>query len=201
MYQRIFWTKLQWRWEKVSFSKVAPCHFWSTWIIKTRVGVRRSTSSWRDGQIKPVGVGGRSTCVLDNSKSQLTLSTMLNSKGIYQCISWIHFFHKGSYLSFKRIWLPFSYKTSLFSVNRCIISPPCLNGGTCTSTGNSSYMCGCPEGFYGFNCEKSNAPDMIERKTRNEKPLSMVSPRWPWTGSLYTLLQNGGEKIILSFAC
>ena len=116
-------------------------------------------------------MGGRSTCVLDNSKSQLTLSTMLNSKGIYQCISWIHFFHKGSYLSFKRIWpLPFSYKTSLFSVNRCIISPPCQNGGTCTSTGNSSYMCRCPEGFYGFNCEKGNAPCMTERKTRNEKP-------------------------------
>ena len=119
-------------------------------------------------------MGGRSTCVLDNSKSQLTLSTMLNSKGIYQCISWIHFFHKGSYLSFKRIWLPFSYKTSLFSVNRCIISPPCQNGGTCTSTGNSSYTCRCSKGFYGFNCEKGNDPCMTKRK----KPATRSLCRW-----------------------
>ncbi|XP_015764903.1 PREDICTED: neurogenic locus notch homolog protein 1-like [Acropora digitifera] len=64
------------------------------------------------------------------------------------------FSQRGIYLSFKRILLPFSYKTSLFSENRCITSSPCQNGGTCTSTGNSSYMCRCPEGFYGFNCEK-----------------------------------------------
>ena len=32
----------------------------------------------------------------------------------------------------------------------------CLNGGTCIDQAMFSYMCQCPEGFVGWNCETSN---------------------------------------------
>ncbi len=36
--------------------------------------------------------------------------------------------------------------------NSCALSP-CLNGGTCTSTGTTTFTCACQTGFYGATCQ------------------------------------------------
>ena len=40
-------------------------------------------------------------------------------------------------------------------VNSCSLSP-CLNGGTCTSTGTTTFTCACQSGFYGTTCQNGN---------------------------------------------
>ena len=38
--------------------------------------------------------------------------------------------------------------------NACLTQTPCLNGGTCTTTGSgSTYLCNCVSGFSGTNCQ------------------------------------------------
>uniref|UniRef100_A0A3B5LVP0 EGF-like domain-containing protein n=1 Tax=Xiphophorus couchianus TaxID=32473 RepID=A0A3B5LVP0_9TELE len=38
-------------------------------------------------------------------------------------------------------------------LNYCTHHKPCLNGATCTNTGQGSYTCSCPPGHTGANCE------------------------------------------------
>ena len=38
-------------------------------------------------------------------------------------------------------------------LNYCTHHKPCLNGATCTNTGQGSYTCSCPPGFAGASCE------------------------------------------------
>ena len=38
----------------------------------------------------------------------------------------------------------------------CLDPNPCLNGGTCTTTGNTTYICICADGFEGSNCEETD---------------------------------------------
>lgn len=38
-------------------------------------------------------------------------------------------------------------------LNYCTHHKPCLNGATCTNTGQGSYTCSCPPGYTGANCE------------------------------------------------
>ncbi|XP_038150538.1 delta-like protein D [Cyprinodon tularosa] len=38
-------------------------------------------------------------------------------------------------------------------LNYCTHHKPCLNGATCTNTGQGSYTCTCPPGYMGANCE------------------------------------------------
>lgn len=45
-------------------------------------------------------------------------------------------------------------KKNLFSdLNYCTHHKPCLNGATCTNTGQGSYTCSCPPGYTGASCE------------------------------------------------
>lgn len=47
----------------------------------------------------------------------------------------------------------------LFSdLNYCGTHEPCLNGGTCANTAPDNYLCTCPEGFSGVNCEVVDNP-------------------------------------------
>ena len=43
---------------------------------------------------------------------------------------------------------------SFVTVNSCT-DTPCQNGGTCTVTGDNSYVCECLDGFQGNNCDTS----------------------------------------------
>jgi hypothetical protein len=36
-------------------------------------------------------------------------------------------------------------------------STPCLNGGTCTNVGSSSYQCTCPSFYSGAQCQFANS--------------------------------------------
>lgn len=48
---------------------------------------------------------------------------------------------------------------SLFSdLNYCGSHEPCQNGGTCANTAPDCYLCTCPEGFSGTNCEVVDNP-------------------------------------------
>ena len=39
-------------------------------------------------------------------------------------------------------------------IDTCLVSNPCKNGGTCTSTGDDgSYKCSCPLYYTGYNCQ------------------------------------------------
>ncbi len=38
----------------------------------------------------------------------------------------------------------------------CIISPPCQNKGTCVNDNKGGYLCKCPNGYMGTNCEIRN---------------------------------------------
>jgi len=40
---------------------------------------------------------------------------------------------------------------NMIQVNACF-NNPCQNGATCTNTGNS-YICTCPSGYSGTNCQ------------------------------------------------
>lgn len=58
-----------------------------------------------------------------------------------------------------RLWSLFHVETILFinvivpDLNYCTHHKPCLNGATCTNTGQGSYTCSCPPGYTGANCE------------------------------------------------
>ncbi|XP_060530612.1 protein jagged-1-like [Cylas formicarius] len=43
-------------------------------------------------------------------------------------------------------------------LNYCGTHEPCLNGGTCENTAPDNYLCTCPEGFSGANCEVVDNP-------------------------------------------
>ncbi|CAH1364291.1 protein jagged-1b isoform X1 [Tenebrio molitor] len=43
-------------------------------------------------------------------------------------------------------------------LNYCGTHEPCLNGGTCENTAPDNYLCTCPEGFSGTNCEVVDNP-------------------------------------------
>ena len=43
------------------------------------------------------------------------------------------------------------FEFNISDVNECL-EFPCLNGGTCDNT-QGSYICRCPPGFTGVNCE------------------------------------------------
>nr|CAI5869526.1 unnamed protein product [Callosobruchus analis] len=43
-------------------------------------------------------------------------------------------------------------------LNYCGTHEPCLNGGTCENTAPDTYLCRCPEGFSGVNCEVVDNP-------------------------------------------
>lgn len=38
-------------------------------------------------------------------------------------------------------------------LNFCTHHKPCMNGATCTNTGQGSYTCTCKPGYTGVNCE------------------------------------------------
>uniref|UniRef100_A0A667X2Z5 Delta-like protein n=1 Tax=Myripristis murdjan TaxID=586833 RepID=A0A667X2Z5_9TELE len=44
-------------------------------------------------------------------------------------------------------------KCGLFYLNYCTHHKPCLNGATCTNTGQGSYTCSCLPGYAGASCE------------------------------------------------
>ena len=41
-------------------------------------------------------------------------------------------------------------------MDSCGFLEPCWNGGTCENTGLDAYLCTCPQGFSGKNCEVSD---------------------------------------------
>lgn len=41
-------------------------------------------------------------------------------------------------------------------LNYCGTHEPCKNGGTCESPAPDEYVCKCPEGFSGVNCEMAD---------------------------------------------
>ena len=41
----------------------------------------------------------------------------------------------------------------ILDLNYCTHHKPCLNGATCTNTGQGSYTCSCPPGYTGASCE------------------------------------------------
>jgi hypothetical protein len=43
-------------------------------------------------------------------------------------------------------------------LNYCGTHEPCQNGGTCENTAPDQYLCTCPEGFSGLNCEVVDNP-------------------------------------------
>ncbi|KAL1513034.1 hypothetical protein ABEB36_002517 [Hypothenemus hampei] len=43
-------------------------------------------------------------------------------------------------------------------LNYCGTHEPCLNGGTCENTAPDHYLCTCPEGFSGLNCQVVDNP-------------------------------------------
>ncbi|RZF46822.1 hypothetical protein LSTR_LSTR008054 [Laodelphax striatellus] len=43
-------------------------------------------------------------------------------------------------------------------LNYCGTNEPCQNGGTCENTAPDSFLCNCPEGFSGLNCEIVDNP-------------------------------------------
>ncbi|KAF4517443.1 hypothetical protein B566_EDAN005052, partial [Ephemera danica] len=43
-------------------------------------------------------------------------------------------------------------------LNYCGTHEPCVNGGTCENTAPDQYLCTCPEGFSGANCEVVDNP-------------------------------------------
>lgn len=47
---------------------------------------------------------------------------------------------------------------SFTDLNYCGTHEPCQNGGTCENTAPDSYLCNCPEGFSGLNCEVVDNP-------------------------------------------
>ena len=59
----------------------------------------------------------------------------------------------------------------IYLVNRCV-SNPCQRGGNCTFTGNNTYHCRCPEGFYGFDCEKGKRKIFCAFKRSRTVPLN-----------------------------
>ncbi|KAI5706104.1 hypothetical protein M8J75_004855 [Diaphorina citri] len=46
-------------------------------------------------------------------------------------------------------------------LNYCGTHEPCQNGGTCENTAPDQYLCTCPEGFSGVNCEVVDNPCMM----------------------------------------
>jgi len=44
-------------------------------------------------------------------------------------------------------------------LNYCTTQRPCRHGATCSNTGNGSYMCICPPGYRGTDCELLDVPD------------------------------------------
>ncbi|XP_078371438.1 epididymal sperm-binding protein 1-like [Oculina patagonica] len=53
------------------------------------------------------------------------------------------------------LWCPLDDGDYAACVNACI-SDPCKNEGSCQTTGNASYTCQCPRGFYGQSCENAS---------------------------------------------
>jgi jagged-like protein len=52
----------------------------------------------------------------------------------------------------------FPFRILLADLNYCGTHEPCQNGGTCENTAPDQYLCTCPEGFSGLNCEVVDNP-------------------------------------------
>ncbi|CAH3123723.1 unnamed protein product, partial [Pocillopora meandrina] len=73
-------------------------------------------------------------------------------------------------------------------VNPCT-NNPCQNGGDCTVTGDDSYSCKCPDGYYGESCEKG-LPCVPGKKTDDPQGRCWVFP-FEYGGVTYQSCTNG----------
>ncbi|XP_027054566.1 neurogenic locus Notch protein-like [Pocillopora damicornis] len=58
-------------------------------------------------------------------------------------------------------------------VNPCT-NNPCQNGGDCTVTGDDSYSCKCPDGYYGESCEKASVSPCKSHPCKNGGTCAMT---------------------------
>lgn len=79
--------------------------------------------------------------------------------------------------------------------NQCA-SNPCKNGGSCEDN-FQSYICLCPDGFEGRNCETSEEPHSVQTGSRGLMGMAWSGVRWAqpqWKfglGDLEGLCQSG----------
>ncbi|KAL9953672.1 hypothetical protein ACROYT_G041123 [Oculina patagonica] len=80
----------------------------------------------------------------------------------------------------------------------------CLNGATCTVTGDDSYSCQCAEGYHGNSCEKVNCNISAcpEGWVLREKSCFLVIdiPTLKWTDARRTCQNLGGDLAIIRSA-
>ncbi|XP_044744621.1 protein jagged-1b isoform X2 [Coccinella septempunctata] len=102
-------------------------------------------------------------------------------------------------------------------LNYCGTHEPCMSGGTCENTAPDKYMCTCPDGFSGINCETVDNPcapaPCLHGGTCLEEGGSFSCECAPgWTGPTCNIdidecasapCQNGGTCVNLedSFKC